>query len=186
MAENDKRSRLVEAANELFYQHTFGKTTLAEIAKSSDVPLGNVYYYFKTKDTILEAVIANREKQMDQQFASFEASADIMGRVKAFVDYYTQISETTAKYGCIFGSLAQELSRTSGRLAELSSILVTKTSNWLTTQFQALGKNEDQAMLLAEQLIASIQGIALLTLTFKDPSLTAEHSKTIYKWLDAA
>ena len=46
---NDKRERLIEAADKLIYEQTFHTTTLADIAKLADVPLGNVYYYFKTK-----------------------------------------------------------------------------------------------------------------------------------------
>ena len=47
---NDKRERLVQAADKLIYEQTFHTTTLANIAKLAEVPLGNVYYYFKTKE----------------------------------------------------------------------------------------------------------------------------------------
>ena len=45
----DKRSRLVGAAVGLAYQNGFGATSLADIAREAKVPLGNVYYYFKTR-----------------------------------------------------------------------------------------------------------------------------------------
>src|SRR3984893_6872237 len=48
----DKRSRLVSAAVDLAYQNGFGATSLADIAREAKVPLGNVYYYFKTKEEI--------------------------------------------------------------------------------------------------------------------------------------
>jgi AcrR family transcriptional regulator len=32
------------------------RTTIADIAPAADVPLGNVYYYFKMKDDIVDAV----------------------------------------------------------------------------------------------------------------------------------
>ena len=57
---NDKRDRLVESADRLIYEQTFHTTTLADIAKDADVPLGNVYYYFKTKEAIMEAVIQKK------------------------------------------------------------------------------------------------------------------------------
>ena len=46
----DKRARLIETAMKLAYQHGFRDTSLADIAEAAHVPLGNVYYYFKTKD----------------------------------------------------------------------------------------------------------------------------------------
>ena len=51
----DKRVRLIEAAKVLIHQQGFHLTTLADIAQEADVPLGNVYYYFKTKEAIGEA-----------------------------------------------------------------------------------------------------------------------------------
>src|SRR5258708_36868625 len=52
-----KRSRLVNAAVSLAYQNGFGDTSLADIARDAELPLGNVYYYFKTKDEIREGIV---------------------------------------------------------------------------------------------------------------------------------
>src|SRR5260370_39866591 len=56
----DKRSRLVSAAVGLAYQNGFEATSLADIAREAKGPLGNVYYYFKTKDEICEAILGLR------------------------------------------------------------------------------------------------------------------------------
>jgi len=45
-----KRTRLINTASKLAHEHGFNQTTLADIARDSGVPLGNVYYYFKTKE----------------------------------------------------------------------------------------------------------------------------------------
>jgi len=52
-----KRERLIAAAAQLLHQQGIERTTLAEIATAADVPAGNVYYYFKTKDDVIAAVI---------------------------------------------------------------------------------------------------------------------------------
>ena len=52
-----KRERLVAAARKMFHEQGVEKTTLAEIAAAAEVPVGNVFYYFKTKDAIVSAVI---------------------------------------------------------------------------------------------------------------------------------
>ena len=46
-----KRERLIAAAAQRIYEQGVEKTTLADIAAAAGVPLGNVYYYFKTKAT---------------------------------------------------------------------------------------------------------------------------------------
>ena len=53
----DKRSRLIQTAVKLAYRHGFRTTSLADIAEAAKVPVGNVYYYFKTKDEIGEAIV---------------------------------------------------------------------------------------------------------------------------------
>src|SRR5258708_10902094 len=63
----DKRSRLVSAAVGLAYRNGFGTTSLADIAREAEVPLGNVYYYFKTKDEIGEAIVELRLAQLSAQ-----------------------------------------------------------------------------------------------------------------------
>src|SRR6266404_7694875 len=63
----DKRSRLLSAAVELGYQNGFGATSLADIAREAEVPLGNVYYYFKTKDEIGEAIVELRLAELSPQ-----------------------------------------------------------------------------------------------------------------------
>ena len=61
----DKRTRLIEAAAKLVYERGFANTALSDIAREAEVPLGNIYYYFKTKAEIGEAIVA-------QQLAAFE------------------------------------------------------------------------------------------------------------------
>jgi AcrR family transcriptional regulator len=51
-----KREALVLAAAELFWMRGFEASSLADIAEASGVPLGNVYYYFKTKADLAQAV----------------------------------------------------------------------------------------------------------------------------------
>src|SRR6266481_1548351 len=63
----DKRAQLVSAAVSLAYQNGFGATSLADIAREAKVPLGNVYYYFKTKDEIGDAIVEWRLAQLSAQ-----------------------------------------------------------------------------------------------------------------------
>jgi AcrR family transcriptional regulator len=183
---NDKRDRLVDAADELIYQQTFNSTTLADIATKADVPLGNVYYYFKTKDDILKAVVQKRSAVLQALFSQWEQQIpNAKERLHTFIQHNIGISNTTAKFGCELGSLCQELGKYAGDLANLAAELMHRTLVWVENQFKILGKGE-QAAVLAKHLIASLQGVSLLTLTFKDPSLIQKQSKNLEQWLDTA
>ncbi len=61
------------AAVQLLHQQGIERTTLADIAKVADVPPGNVYYYFKTKDEVIAAVIEAHAQQVRTTLASIDA-----------------------------------------------------------------------------------------------------------------
>src|SRR5579864_6477837 len=68
----DKRQRLVEGARLLLRQQGVEKTTLAEIAQAANVPVGNVYYYFKTKDELVRAAIDAQAQDIETALASLD------------------------------------------------------------------------------------------------------------------
>src|SRR3954471_13214863 len=67
-----KRERLVSAACELVYRQGVARTTLADIAQAADVPVGNVYYYFKTKDDIIAAVVRAHGEGLESTLGDLE------------------------------------------------------------------------------------------------------------------
>jgi AcrR family transcriptional regulator len=49
------KQRIVHAALELFREHGYEATTMRMVAEAAEVSLGNAYYYFKSKDLLLQA-----------------------------------------------------------------------------------------------------------------------------------
>ena len=81
-----KRERLAAAAAEVFHRQGVERTTLNEIAAVADVPVGNVYYYFKTKDQLVEAALGTHLDQLHavtEELDRLPAPAD---RLKALID----------------------------------------------------------------------------------------------------
>jgi AcrR family transcriptional regulator len=52
-----RKSELIEAAEELFRENGFRQTSVSDIVKKVGVAQGTFYYYFKSKDDALNAVI---------------------------------------------------------------------------------------------------------------------------------
>ena len=71
-----KRDRLIEAAKAKFYQQGVARTTLADIAQQAQVPLGNVYYHFRTKEALVEAVVQAHTQELHAMFGKWELIAD--------------------------------------------------------------------------------------------------------------
>jgi TetR/AcrR family transcriptional repressor of nem operon len=179
----DKREKLIGAAKVLIHQQGFNLTTLADIAQEADVPLGNVYYYFKTKDAIGEAVIERRSAEIAEYLTKLEENTDPRARLISLLHCSTEEMELTARYGCSVGGLCQELGKQGGPLADQAAKLLHDMIAWSEAQFKSLGFSE-RSNDLAVYLVSSIQGMYLLTHTFKDPKLATRQAKMIQDWLE--
>ena len=178
-----KRERLVTAATQLLHQQGIERTTLADIAQRADVPVGNVYYYFKTKDDLVEAVIAAHADEIKDRLAALEHHRTPKARLKAFVRMLTNERELAARYGCPQGSLRSELDKRDDELSRSCAELIRLPIEWAERQLRAMGRRD--ARELAVALIASYQGIALLTNTFRDPELMAREGRRLERWVDS-
>src|ERR1700676_1575969 len=99
----DRRSRLVSAAVGLAYQNGFGATSLADIAREAEVPLGNVFYYFKTKDEIGEAIVELRLAQLAAQRLRWSEAGSPKDRLCACVQGVFEHKDLLAQRGCSVG-----------------------------------------------------------------------------------
>jgi TetR/AcrR family transcriptional repressor of nem operon len=181
----DKREKLIGAAGRLNHEQGFRSTTLADIAQQASVPLGNVYYYFKTKDSIGGAVIELLSNNYADFFKKINAKiSEPAARLRMYLESNSKDPESIARYGCQVGGLCQELGKEGGVLADQAAKLLHDIIQWVEQQFRALGLGE-RSPSYAQQLVASIQGINLLTLTFKDPKIINEQSQVILSWLES-
>src|SRR5258705_9694223 len=110
----DKRSRLVSAAMGLAYQNGFGATSLADIAREAEVPLGNVYYYFKTKDEIREAIVELRLAELSAQRQRWNEAGSPKDRLCACVQDVFESKDFLAEHGWV-GRFAPSSTRRAAR-----------------------------------------------------------------------
>jgi TetR/AcrR family transcriptional repressor of nem operon len=177
-----KRERLVASAGELLHQQGVGGTTLADIAQAAAVPVGNVYYYFKTKDDLVRAVIEAQTDQVDAMLTSFDALPQPAERLKALVRRWEQMRDVVARYGCPFGTLASELDRRDDGLDLAAAGPIRRILDWAEIQIRHLGHRD--ARELATTLFAGVQGGALLASALRDPDLMSTQVRHLERWID--
>jgi TetR/AcrR family transcriptional regulator, transcriptional repressor for nem operon len=178
-----KRERLTIAAREVLHRQGVEATTLADIAAAADVPVGNLYYYFKTKDELVAAAIGSHEELMKGAFAELSNHRAPPARLKAYIRMLTDRRDLVAASGCPQGSLCSELDKRGDAIAGECARLMAMPIDWVEQQFREMGRRD--ARDLAVALIASYQGIALLTNTFRDPELMVRESERLERWIDA-
>jgi TetR/AcrR family transcriptional regulator, transcriptional repressor for nem operon len=179
-----KRERLVAAAAQMLHQQGVEATTLADIATAAGIPLGNVYYYFKSKSDIIAAVIEAHADSIRSMLAGLDASqADPAARLKALFAALAGENELVARYGCPHGTLCQELAKHAQEAGVPdASPLVRMPIDWAERQFAALGRAD--ARDLAVQAIAAYQGAALITSALRDPAVLERESRRMAAWID--
>jgi AcrR family transcriptional regulator len=177
-----KRERLVQSATELIHEQGVHRTTLADVAARADVPLGNVYYYFKSKDELVGAVLDCYKHEAASLIQELERHRTPQARLKALVQNWNDMREAVARYGCPMGTLCAELDKFEGGLDRDAAAILALIIDWAESQFRQLGRRD--ARDLAVALFSGIQGAALLAGTFRDPTILTRQGKLLERWID--
>jgi AcrR family transcriptional regulator len=178
------RQRIVEAANRLFYHKGYNRTSFSDVVAAAGVPRGNIYYYFKTKDEILEAAIAYRTERIHQMLDKWNGEYRTpIERLHRFIDILSNSADAIMRYGCPMGSLNTELGKDQGGLQEQAENLFKVFEAWLSDQFAELGY-AGRAHELAMRLMAQGQGISVMTHVHNDPGFLRREQERLCDWLD--
>lgn len=178
----DGLARLLQAAEKTTYRLGFGNTALADIAEEARMPLGNVYYYFKTKDEIGEAIVELRVSRFRKLLQEFDKADSPKERLCAFVQTKIRNRESLAQNGCPVGTLCSELRKLGGPAASKSSVLFATALAWMELQFQAMGKGAGSRD-LAVHLLSATQGVSVLAHTFRDAGLIDLEAARLKEWI---
>jgi len=73
----ERRSELIDAAERLFLEKGYERTAVSDIVKSIPVAQGTFYYYFNSKNSILEAVLGRNFSAMESRLLSIIGQGDI-------------------------------------------------------------------------------------------------------------
>lgn len=166
----------------MVYLQGFRQTTLADIAKVAKIPLGNVYYYFKTKDDIGRAIIDQRLAQLRSSCQAWDDAGSPKERLCACVDTVLANRDGLAEGGCPIGTLCTELHKDGGDLARKASVLFTEHLDWIEAQFRGCGRTKD-ARSLAVHLLSALQGVSVLVHSINDPRLVVAEAASLKEWI---
>ena len=184
MSDKTTRDHIVEAADRLFYQQGYAYTSFADIADAVQISRGNFYYHFKTKDEILDAVIAHRLANTQTMLEQWEAVGDSPSeRILSFIHMLIANQAKIKMHGCPVGTLCTELAKLEHASQNEANKLFTLFRNWLRRQFTALGCKE--ADKLAMHLLARSQGVATLASAFRDEKFIKQEVREMETWLNA-
>ena len=90
---SDIRSRIVETSWKLFHDKGFGETTINDIIREAGISKGTFYYYFRSKDNMLDtlsdifdAEYKRLSAELDDEMNSFDKLVMINYKVHSFIN----------------------------------------------------------------------------------------------------
>ena len=178
------RDRIVNAADQLFYEQGFEHARFAQLAEAIDISVGNISYHFKTKDSLLEAVIDLRLENTRRLLDEWEAKGEYpAARIRCFIKILSTNQNKILLHGCPLGTLSTELAKLGHAAQSHANQLFVLFRQWLSKQFSLLGQKAD-ADALAMQLLARSQGVATLASAFNDEKFIRQEVAEMCAWLE--
>jgi len=180
------RQRIVDAADQLFYSRGYNQTSFSDISDETGIPRGNFYYYFKTKEDILTAVVEFRVsgfKEILQQIT--KKTSEPRERLLMLASLPEMHAEQLLQYGCPTGTLSSELAKNQDQ--DISKARMTAVfdllRNWSIEQFKALGI-ANKADQYSMDLLARLQGISMLANVYQDRDFLHRATDDVRSWIN--
>lgn len=174
---SNKKSQLINAAFELFQEHPYQSATLAMLADKAQIPLGNIYYYFKSKELLLDAVIDFFIAKMRSRLVECQKQISSKARLKFFLQYYLSDAAAICQWGDPLFLLSRSLPELQHQKIEE---LLDLTQKWVIQQFT----HEPAAPLKGLAFLQRLYGIVSIAAVQKDPLIYQKNMKQFIAELD--
>ena len=165
----DTRTRIIEAADALFYASGLRETSVDRIAERAGVTKRTLYYHFRSKDALIAAYLEARDAPTIERYrrwAGIEGS--VVDRIERMFRGLLQRSTQRDWRGCGFIRAAVELADSPGHPAlDVARKHKAAFRQWLQDDLQSAGF--DDAEMLAAMLMVLLDGAVVRVLVDRDP-----------------
>ncbi len=180
---SQRRDALVAAARTTLHEQGVHATTLADVAAAAGIPVGNLYYYFKTKDDIVGAVLDAYDDDYPKLRQLLDTQPTPKDRLKTLVRLLIGAKDRITAHGCPIGSLCSELDKRDDALTHRGAEVLGRLVDIATVEFTNLGRSDASELGIA--LIAAYEGAALLANTMRNPDILTGEAARLERWIDS-
>ncbi len=166
------RERLIEATIECIGRHGYAGATTEAIAKHAKITRGPLQYYFSDRVGLVHAAFERLHRDLMARYAaSTRGAATPREAVDRILDTNYEICRSEAHYALIEIIIA---SRSDPELRSRIEPLLAQTNSGIdATWSRTVGAGQSPEQLVAARylMVAITRGLALNSLTFRDPEL---------------
>ncbi|MCP2014377.1 AcrR family transcriptional regulator [Deinococcus sp. HSC-46F16] len=160
-----KREQIVRGALHLYRTQAVCGSTLKDVAAVSGVPLGNLYYYFRTREELLLAVLDACEAELRGVLDDL-APLPPPAWLAAYFDWLLSDPDSAAHQGCPFGTLAVELRALRDPAAPRAARIVQRYREAVAARTRLVFPADDP-----DDLFLTVQGAYTVARALDDPDL---------------
>lgn len=179
----NSKDKIVLAADKLFYSRGYNQTSFSDIAEQAGIPRGNFYYYFKTKDEILTAVLDYRQLKIAALLDACEKHS-LAPKEQLFymIEVLVREEDNIIKYGCPLGTLSSELSKSCLSLQQQVTAIFESLRLWIDQRLASAGFSE-RSQALSMEMLARLQGTSVLANVYHDIEFLRHSAAQHKQWL---
>ena len=162
----DSRSRMINAAAELFRQRGYHATTFSDVVHESGAPRGSTYFHFPGgKQELAREAIARAGDEVEELVDEAARHADDPGSlVRALAQILAGRFERSGyQSGCAIATMVLELAPGDEDFSADFDRVFARWRAALVAQFVPLGITPDRAEVLAGQTISTLEGALVLS-----------------------
>src|ERR1700736_2794638 len=161
----DSRSRMIEAAFELFRKRGYHATAFSDVVQESGAPRGSIYFHFPGgKLQLAREAIALAGDEIEEMVEAAAGRADNPGSlVRALGEILAKrLEDSGYQSGCSIATMVLELAPYDEELSAEFDAVFTRWRAALVDQFEVMGFPRVRAASFAELVMSAFEGALVL------------------------
>lgn len=163
---NDPKQRLINTAADLLRRRGLNSTSIRELAKHANAPLGSTYHYFPGgKPQLIGIAVAQSGQRIGKLLSKAMAAGPVAGVEAFLVQWRSVLLQGEFKAGCPVIAVAADDSSAEGEGLPLAAA-AEALQDWaklISDSLREAGLAEEEAMAMATLIIAAVEGAILLS-----------------------
>ncbi|MFC2089716.1 TetR/AcrR family transcriptional regulator [Bacteroidota bacterium] len=99
VVKSEVRTEIIQVANRIFSRQGYKQTTMEEIARASGMGKSSLYYYYKSKEEIFEAVVVNEAQDLKRELEKvINTSKGPQERLKDYIMFRLYHQKTVSNF----------------------------------------------------------------------------------------
>ena len=178
------REALISAAAKLFWLNGYHGTSIADIAAEAAIPVGNVYYYFRTKADVALAVADGFVADTEDMLADIcKADADPRKRLLQLAGRLAASQRSRMMHGCPVAAALRDFRADAPNAAARAAEVFTLISAFVASETGRTGLRPALALGTGRAAVAEWQGGIVLGQAMRDGPAVAESARRLARIL---